>query len=261
VNGRALKARLASGELVIGSWITFSDPAVAEIMARAGVDWLTVDMEHSALGIGEAQELIRVITLCGVPALVRLASNDAPLVKRVLDAGAAGIIVPMVNSGAEAEAAVQAAKYPPRGARGVGLARAQGYGPGFAEYVAGADSDTVVVVQIEHVDAVRNLESILAVPGIDAIMIGPYDLSASMGLAGQFERPEVRETLGRIESVARASGLPAGLHIVHPDPEHARAAAARGFRFLAYSVDFLFLGETCRRHLMQLRQQEFEKTV
>ena len=129
-----LKTRLAANQLTVGSWITLAHPAIAEIMARAGFDWLTVDMEHSVITIREAEELIRVVSLCNVPALVRLTSNNADLIKRVMDAGAIGIIVPMVNSRADAESAVSSVNYPPLGKRGVGLARAQGYGPNFGAY-------------------------------------------------------------------------------------------------------------------------------
>src|SRR3990172_4946190 len=141
-------------------------------MARAGFDWLTVDMEHSAITLSQAQELIRVISLCGVCPLVRLSSNDAALAKRVMDAGAGGVIVPMVNSGGEARAAVESVKYPPEGRRSVGMWRAQGYGPDFDEYVAAANRESLVLVQIEHAEAVARLQEILAVPGIDGLMVG-----------------------------------------------------------------------------------------
>ena len=122
-----LKRKLSQNEITIGSWITLAHPAIAEIMACAGFDWLVVDLEHSVITIKEAEELIRVINLCGVVPLVRLSINDSVQIKRVMDAGAHGIIVPMVNNRAEADTAVAAVYYPPKGTRGVGLARAQGY--------------------------------------------------------------------------------------------------------------------------------------
>ncbi len=238
---------------MVGSWVTFAETSSAEIMARAGFDWLTVDMEHSAITLSQAQELIRVISLCGVCPLVRLSSNDAALAKRVMDAGAGGVIVPMVNSEAEARAAVESVKYPPEGRRSVGMWRAQGYGPDFDEYVAAANRESLVLVQIEHAEAVARLQEILAVPGIDGLMVGPYDLSASMGLAGQLDHPDVLDALDRIAAAARARNIPAGLHVVRPSPDELLAKVAAGYRLLAYSVDFLLLGETCRRDLRQLR--------
>ena len=129
-----LKQKIKNRELTIGSWITIGDPVVAEIMANAGYDWLTIDMEHSVISLEAAQDLIRCIALCGVDPLVRVGNNDPTIIKRVMDAGAHGVIVPMVNTRQDAINAVNAVKYPPQGTRGVGLARAQKYGNGFDEY-------------------------------------------------------------------------------------------------------------------------------
>ena len=131
---KGLKKRLNVRELTVGSWITLAHPAIAEIMAKSGFDWLTVDMEHSVITIREAEDLIRVIDQCNVVPLVRLSANDSIQIKRVMDAGAHGVIVPMVNSAVEAEKAVASVRYPPQGKRGVGLARAQGYGNAFEAY-------------------------------------------------------------------------------------------------------------------------------
>ena len=128
---KSLKERLRKKEVTVGSWITLGHPSVAEIMAHSGFDWLTVDMEHSAITLHQAQQLIQVIELSGVVPLVRVGENDPNLIKRVMDAGAHGVIVPMVNSKEEAEKAVRSVKYPPKGSRGVGLARAQKYGADF----------------------------------------------------------------------------------------------------------------------------------
>ena len=254
VLARSLKAKLAACEPVVGSWMSLGDTGVAEIMARAGFDFLTIDMEHSAISVTQAQELIRVVSLCDVCPLVRLTTNDSALIKRVLDAGAAGVIVPMVNSEAEARAAVAAVKYPPVGQRSVGLARAQGYGTTFDSYFAAANADTLVIVQIEHADAVANAEAILTVPGVDGFIIGPYDLSASLGIAGQLDHPRLLEAVDRVQRVARSTGVAAGFHLVRPVPDQLLATLADGFVFVAYSVDFMLLGETCRRDLAVIRE-------
>lgn len=254
MTGRALKGKLATGKRVIGSWITIPDPAVAEIMARAGFEFLTVDMEHSPITLAGAAELIRVISLCGVCPLVRLSSNDPTLTKRVLDAGAGGIIVPMVNSEEEAQAAVGGAKYPPAGYRSVGLSRAQGYGTSFEEYFRAANDDILVIVQIEHKKAVADIDAILGVPGLDAFLIGPYDLSASMGRPGDFSDPEVAAALARVAAAGRAHGVPAGFHAVAPSPDGLLERINEGFALVAYSVDFLLLGETCRRDVAAIRR-------
>ena len=176
-----LKSKLAQSEITIGSWITLGHPSIAEIMATAGFDWLVLDMEHSVLELSQIQMLIQVLDMQKCPAIVRLTSNHPDQIKRVMDAGANGIMVPMIKSAADAESAVQSVYYPPRGKRGVGLARAQGYGAEFQQYRDWLEKNAVIVAMIEHIDAVNAIDSILSVDGIDAYIIGPYDLSGSMG--------------------------------------------------------------------------------
>jgi len=249
----SLKEVFRSGGLTIGSWITLAHPAIAEIMAGAGFDWLAVDLEHSSITIREAEDLIRVIELCGVTPLVRLSANDPVQIKQVMDAGAHGIIVPMVNSHTDAERAVSAVYYPPRGQRGVGLARAQRYGTKIEDYLAWLRDSAVIIVQVEHIEAVKNLETILAVEGVDGFMVGPYDLSGSLGVPGQFLHPSVVEALQKIQRTVAAGKSMAGYHVVQPQPEQTVQRIREGYRFLAYSLDTLFLGEMCRRGLKEIR--------
>ena len=252
----SLKERLNRDDLTIGSWITLAHPAIAEIMARAGFDWLVVDLEHSVITIREAEELMRVIALCNVSPLVRLTWNDPNQIKRVMDAGAHGILVPMVNTRAEAEAAVSAVHYPPQGRRGVGLARAHGYGASFQEYRDWLETQAVVIVQVEHIDAVNNLEAILATPGVDGYIIGPYDLSASMGLPGQFDHPDVVAAIERAKQVGATLGKPGGLHVVEPDAAQLQKRIDEGFKFLAYSLDTRMLDTACRLGLAAIRRAQ-----
>ena len=250
----ALKHKLAANQVTLGSWITLAHPAIAEIMARAGFDWLTIDLEHSVITIREAEELIRVIALCGGTPLVRLTSNEANQIKRVMDAGAHGVIVPMVNSKADAERAVSSVYYPPRGKRGAGLARAQGYGTSFADYREWLAREAVVIVMIEHVDAVKNLEEILNTDGVDGFIIGPYDLSASLGRPGDFANPAHAEAIERICKVSQALKKPGGVHVVEPAPEQVRKHLAEGFKFLAYSLDMRMLDVAARSGLAACRE-------
>lgn len=251
----SLKKKLAAGEVTIGSWITLAHPGIAEIMAHAGFDWLTIDLEHSVITIREAEELIRVVQLSNVPALVRLTSNGEDQIKRVMDAGAHGVIVPMVNSRADAERAIASVYYPPHGKRGTGLARAQAYGAGFADYRAWLDREAVVIVMIEHVDAVDKLEEILAADGVDGYIIGPYDLSSSLGRPGDFEHRTFSEAITRIRSVAKQLKKPGGMHVVEPDAEKVRAYIAEGFTFVAYSLDMRMLDVSVRSGLAACRAQ------
>lgn len=242
-----LKKALKAGALTLGSWITFRETSVAEIMARAGFDWLAVDMEHSPIGIADAERLIQVIELAGSVPLVRVSSNDEVIIKRVMDSGAYGVIVPMINSAQDAEKAVSAVKYPPAGTRGVGLARAQGYGASFEDYRDTVNSESVVICQIEHKDAVRNIDEIFTVKGVDAFIIGPYDMSASYGIPGKFEHAVIKDAVKKVLKAAVKARVPAGVHIVHPDEAVLKKRVGEGFTFIAYGVDMIFMVESSRK--------------
>ncbi len=240
--------------MTIGSWITLGHPAVAEIMGAAGFDWLVLDTEHSVLELSEVQILIQVLDGQRCPAIVRLTSNHPDQIKRVMDAGATGVMVPMIKTSADAEAAVQSVYYPPRGQRGVGLARAQGYGARFQQYRHWLEDNAVVVVMIEHIDAVNAIDSILTVPGIDAYIIGPYDLSGSIGRPGELDYPEVQSAIDRVLEAGRRLGMPGGIHVVEPDPVQLRKYVQAGFSFLGYGVDIRILDTLCRSHMKKIRE-------
>jgi len=248
-----LKSKLSQGELTIGSWITLGHPAIAEIMAAAGFDWLVLDMEHSVLELSEVQTLIQVLDGQQCPAIVRLTSNHPDQIKRVMDAGATGVMVPMVKSAADARAAVQAVYYPPRGQRGVGLARAQGYGARFQQYRGWLEDNAVIVAMIEHVDAVKAIDEILAVDGIDAYIIGPYDLSGSMGRPGELDHPEVQSAIAQVLEAGQRSGKPGGIHVIEPNQDELQRRIAAGFNFLGYGLDIRILDTLCRSHMQNIR--------
>jgi 2-keto-3-deoxy-L-rhamnonate aldolase RhmA len=243
---RDLKHKLLNNEFTIGSWITIGSPDVAEIMSNAGFDWLVVDLEHSVISIDVAGDLIRTIDLCGISPLVRLTSNDSNQIKRVMDAGAHGIIVPMVNTVEDAKRAVASTRYAPKGNRGVGLARAQGYGENFKEYLEWQSTSPIVIVQIEHINAINNLEEILKTEGVDGFIIGPYDLSCSMGVPGVFEDQEFSNTVSHIINVGKKLSIPTGIHIVEPDLEILAESKNKGYNFIAYSVDIRMLDVASR---------------
>lgn len=248
----ALKRKIKNNKLTVGSWITLSDLSIAEIMAKSGFDWLAIDMEHSAITLDKVQELIRIMDLAGCPPMVRVGENSPNLIKRVMDAGAYGVIVPMVNSEIDAIRAVNAVKYPPLGTRGVGLARAQGYGLSFKKYKDWVNKSSIVVVQIEHIAAIHNLEEILALNGVDASIIGPYDLSASLGYPGDFERKEVKSAIKEYLKVCKRLNKPAGFHVIPPDAAKVKNRTREGFKFIAFSLDTLFLGRKIESELKRI---------
>lgn len=237
----------------IGSWITLNNPSIAEIMSDAGFDWLCIDMEHSVTDYFEAQQLIMAIQGKGIKAFVRVGENNSRIIKRILDAGADGIIVPSVSSREEAIKAVQAVKYPPEGKRGVGLARAQSYGFGFESYKDDKAKHVKLIVQIEHIDAVNNLESIIEVDGVDGTFIGPYDLSGSMGKPGRYDDEDVKEALQKYETVAKRYNKLMGFHVIQPSYDLVVEKMNKGYDFIAFSLDILFLGTIAREQMSQLK--------
>ena len=242
-------------KITIGSWVTLNHPSIAEIMADAGFDWLCVDMEHSVTDYAEAQQLIMAIQGKGIKAFVRVGENNARIIKRVLDAGADGIIVPSVSSKEEAIKAVNAVKYPPMGTRGVGLARAQSYGFDFENYRDNKTKDIKLIVQIEHINAVKELEGIISVDGIDGTFIGPYDLSGSMGKPGQYDDEDVKKVLNDYETIAKKHNKLIGYHVIKPDFNLVEDKIKEGYNFIAFSLDTVFLGTKVKEQMSQINTQ------
>lgn len=249
-----LKEKLEKKEVTIGSWITLGHTSVAEILLKVGFDWLVLDMEHSVITYAEMQRLIQVIALGGGTPLVRVSFNHQNEIKKAMDAGAHGVIVPMVQNKIDANQAVASVRYAPKGNRGVGLARAQGHGlyP-LQNYRKWLDQESVVIVQIEHIDAVSNLEDILSVEGVDGFMVGPYDLSASLGFPGEFEHPKVQEAFKQVDAIAKKTKTVAGFHVVPPDPELVLKKITEGYQFVVYSFDALLLGKMAEAGLQRIR--------
>jgi len=254
-NKSALKEKLNNRELTIGSWLTIPHQSIVEILGSAGFEWLTIDIEHSAISIETVMNLIGHIQGNGMQALVRVSKNEEVVIKRVLDAGADGVIIPMIKNKEEAIEAVNYVKYPPMGKRGVGLNRAQKYGTAFNTYKDWVKDEVVVIAQIEHIDAVNNLEEIFSVPGIDGIIVGPYDLSASMGYPGEYDREDVQAALAKIDEVTTRLNKPLGFHVIDSDHSKTLEKINKGYSFLAFSLDFFFLGDKAREEMKMLKSK------
>lgn len=233
------KAMAKDGSTSFGIFQGIASNAVSEILANRGFDWILVDMEHGMMGIETAGDLFAAIARGGPTPLVRVPSNDQATIKRALDAGAMGVMVPMVNSKEDAVRAVSSCKYAPAGSRGIGPGRASLFGIRMGEYLAAADAQVMVIPQAEHRDAVEHIDDILSVPGIDVIFIGPYDLSCSMGLPGQVNHPDVEKAIDTVLSAAKRTGVAPGIFCM--DAESARMRAAQGFRFIALGLDSVLL--------------------
>lgn len=236
----SIRQSLKANQPSIGSWMQIPHPSVAEIMGQAGYDWVAVDLEHGSISVHQLPDLFRALELGGTLPLVRLAQGHPKDCKQALDAGAGGAIVPMVENADRLKQVRDACRWPPAGIRGVGFSRANQFGKRFAEYVEEAQAP-LLVAQIEHIRGVENLESILAVEGLDATLIGPYDLSASMGLTAQFEHPAFQDVMNRVLQVCQQQNVPAGIHVVQPDPDELQGRIAEGYRFIAYAIDAVIL--------------------
>jgi 2-dehydro-3-deoxyglucarate aldolase len=243
------KSKLRDGLTVRGGWVMIGHPTVVEIMAGVGFDFIGVDMEHTSIDMRQFHELALAAKGTDCDLLVRLPSCDADLAKKALDLGAAGVIVPSVNTPELARDAVAMTKFPPEGVRGASLCRASDFGRRFRTYFDAHNGGVLVVVMLEHVDAVRNADAILTTPGVDAALIGPYDLSTSMGRSGQLDDPDVRRAQGTILDACRRHGVPAGIHVVPPDPDEIQQRQEQGFRFLVCSIDTQLLLAGCQAML------------
>lgn len=234
-----LKATLAEGNVVLGSWLSFYDPAVAEIMAQAGFDWLSIDSEHAPLSLDLIENMLMAFRGTNTVPIVRVAWNDPVLIKQALDMGPEGLIIPSVNTAEEARHAVAACKYPPQGIRGVAPRRAAAYGAEMLEYLTQANERILIVVQIEHIKAVENIEEILKVEGIDVAFAGPADLTASLGLLPEFGHPKVQEAIERVLDKCLEARVPFGIHT--GSVEEARYWASRGAQMISIKLDMEYL--------------------
>ncbi len=249
MNGN-FRTRLTAGETLVGTMVTLPVAATAEILADAGFDWLFVDAEHGPL---ETRDILGILQAVGsrVPCVVRVPECNEAWVKRVLDLGADGIIVPQTNTPEMVRDVVRYARYSPKGSRGVGLARAHGYGFDFENYVASANENIAVIVQAEHCTAVEHIEEIVETDGVDAVMLGPYDLSASMGKMGQINDNEVTTAISRVIDACQAASVPVGSFGV--TSEAVRDYRNQGCTLLCAGVDVLFLGSHARAMLAKVR--------
>ena len=247
---QSLLTRMRAGDVLIGTIVTLPSSAVAEIMSFCGFDWLFVDLEHGALDLPGAQSILTGAspsTAC----VLRVPSNEEDWTKKGLDLGPDGIIIPHVQTRADAERAVRLCRYPPLGDRSAGIARAQGYGMKFQEYVDRANDEIALIIQIEHINALAHIESIVQVEGIDAVFIGPYDLSGSMGKMGKVNDPDLLKAISRVRDCCRKAGMPVG--IFGATAESVKPFIHEGYQLIAVGVDTLLLGQAGRQVVADLR--------
>ena len=243
-----LKNSLQNGNVSIGTWIQIPSSAVVEIIAHNSgdkLDWMCIDMEHGSIGIESMTDLIRTIEANHITPFVRIPKNDYIWIHRVLDAGAKGLIIPMINSFTDARKSVSEALYPPTGKRSFGYSRANCYGKDFVNSVHCANDEISIILQIEHSHGIIDLNRILDTDGIDGTFIGPYDLSGSMGIVGDFNNEKYKNVLSEYKSKSKDHSVPTGIHVVRPTEDKVKKAAADGYRIIAVGTDAVFLEEKC----------------
>jgi 2-keto-3-deoxy-L-rhamnonate aldolase RhmA len=246
VTERSFRQKLLQRETVIGTWLQINNATAAEVLANSGHEWIAIDIEHTDIDITSLTGLLRGMYGRGVAPIARVATNSVMDIRRALDAGAAGVLVPFVNTAEQARQAVAAAKYPPIGVRGFSFSRANDWGVNFQAEAQSANDETAVVVMIESKQGVDNIEAIVAVDGVDAVFIGPYDLSGSYGIPGQTQDAVVRGACRRVVQACERANKSVGLLLVRPTPENVRQVVDDGFTLLCLGLDTVFIDQGAR---------------
>ncbi len=245
IQGKELRKKIKSNTLSFGTWMQIPHPSIAEILSRESYEWVALDLEHGAISTNDLPNLFRGIENNSKLPFVRLATPTRREIKSALDAGAMGLIIPMIESREGLMAAIDEMTYAPKGKRGVGFSRANDFGREFDHYYHSIDDSLSVIAQIESINAVNCLEDILQVDRVDAFLIGPYDLSASMGIPGQFENSEFLKAIEKFQSICIKHKKTMGFHQVKPDRDLLNQKIQSGYCFIAYGVDSAFLNLNC----------------
>lgn len=244
---RDLKRRLRSRRPMFGGWTSLAHPSITEILARSGVDFIGIDLEHSTISQEQAQRIIAASQAGQAACLPRVAAPIGADIRRLLDSGADGIIVPNIRSRSEVDRIVESLCYPPIGKRSYGISRAQGYGFDFDSYVSRWNRRAVLIVQIESVEGVEAAEDLISHPQVDGVMMGPYDLSGSLGLPGQLSHRRVREACAEVIETCRKFGKACGTQIVDPTRESVAEHLRQGYTFAVLSSDVFLLWKWSQR--------------
>jgi len=242
-----IKKKLGNNGSAIGAWISSGSPNLVDLLRKLDFDWFVFDMEHSAITIETVGRMVQVLNGSAITPLVRVGQIDQALLKIVLDTGAQGVVVPLVNTVEEAERAVRFCKYPPQGVRGVAATKASDYGMSLSSYIRSANDETTIIAQIETPQAVENIDEIVAVKGIDVAFVGPSDLTMTMGLMDDRSNPKVTEAMLKVVKACEGAGKAAGVMATSLD--ETRLAVQRGFRFISLASEMRFAAMGARSFL------------
>ena len=241
IRQQKLKQALRNREQLFAGWVSYSHPSISETFAKAGFDFIAIDMEHSTISLTEGQRIIAACQSEGVPCLPRPVSHSNDYIKPLLESGADGMLIQMVNTPNEVANLINNIKYPPIGKRSYGVSRAQGYGFDFAEYITQWNESSTFIIQVESIDAVNNIEDLLAFDEIDAIMVGPYDISGSLGLPGQLDHPKVIEASKKVIKACEKFNKSCGTQLNDPNKENIQNLFDLGYTYAILGSDLFVL--------------------
>ena len=240
-NRKDLKNSFINRKHLFAGWTSLSHPQISEMLTFSGVDFMGIDIEHSTISQEQSQRIIAVCHAGGIPCLPRVASHNQEDIKRLLDSGADGIIVPTVETPEQIENLVKWMKYPPIGNRGYGVARAQGYGHDFTQYTDEWNNTSILIIQIETICAVDNIEKLLGYQDVDGVMVGPYDLSGSLGVPGQINHALVKSAIKQVFESCKKFGKSCGVHEVDPTVKNVQESFNAGSTFTVLASDVFIL--------------------
>lgn len=251
-----LKQKLRSCQPIFAGWTSIGHPTITEIFAQSGVDFIGIDIEHSTISQEQSQRIIAASQAYHTVCLPRIASHNGEMIKRLLDSGADGLIVPMVSTSEEVEQLIAWIQYPPEGQRSFGIARGQGYGFDFESYTQSWNKSAILIVQIESLTGVENIDKILSYDAVDGAMVGPYDLSGSLGIPGQLDHPKLAEASKQVVDACAKHGKACGTQLVEPDLSNMRKALTNGFTFSVLASDIFLLWKWSARmnnHIQEVK--------
>jgi len=252
-----LKNKIKNNDMLFGGWTSISNNLITEIFSKSNIDFVGIDIEHSSISLEQSQNIIISSQSYGIPCLPRIPTHDKQIIKRLLDIGADGIIIPNVENEKDIQKIIEWTHYPPTGKRGYGVSRAQGYGFDFDTYINNWNSNCVLVAQIESINAVENIENILKSENLDAAMIGPYDISGSLGIPGQINHEKVKHACKKVLDACNKFNKPCGIQDIEPTEESINKMIKEGYKFIILASDIFILwkwSENIKRIINKLKK-------
>jgi len=244
---KALKSKLRNRERIFGGWVSYADPGITETFAKAGFDFIAIDMEHTTISLAEARQIITSCHAENVTCLPRPVSHNNDIVKPLLEAGADGMIIQMVETAEEVRRLIDITKFPPNGKRSYGVNRAHGYGFDFDDYITDWNDSSSLILQVESITGVDNIDALLAFDEVDGVMVGPYDISGSLGVPGQTNHPLVREAARKVVEACTRAGKSVCTQVAQVTPEAVEDVFAQGYSFVILGSDLFVLTNWARQ--------------